>query len=102
MTKRRIPPHPNVDHDPESKKAAAELHRLAQAAALLRLYEEHEGEPVESPAVLAAWVPRARSRGLIARGQIKPSSEDYAAIERSHPDLARVAGRSNPYLSGSN
>jgi hypothetical protein len=44
----------------------------------------------------------AAARGLIPRGQIKPSSEDYAAIQRSHPDLVRLADRSNPHLSGSN
>jgi hypothetical protein len=81
---------------------AAELYRLAQAGALLRLYEEHEGHPCASAQAMAAWVDTARKTGRLPAGSIKPSAADLEQARRSHPELALLADRSNPHLSGSN
>jgi hypothetical protein len=41
--------------DKDSETAAAELYRLAQATALIRLYRESEGRDAGSPEALRAW-----------------------------------------------
>lgn len=70
--------------DQKSEQAAAELYRLAQAAALLRRYRESEGHDAPSCEALAEWV----------QAQIEPSPADYEAVNRAHPDLVLLAGRS--------
>lgn len=62
--------------DRESEEAAAQLYRLAQATALLRRYQTHEGHPAESPKALGEWLRRhPEFRG------IPPSPVDYAKVE---------------------
>lgn len=69
-----------MSQDPESLAAAADLYRLAQAEALLRLH----------------------AAGRSAERPIKPREADHAAVARAHPELVALANRSNPHLSGEN
>ena len=80
----------------KSDEAAAKLYRLAQATAPLRLYREMEGREAESMETLAV---RARQH---YPKKVKPTEADYQAVIQEDPDLAVVAGRSNPFLSGKN
>ena len=84
--------------DVESEQAAAKLQRLAEATALLRLYRESEGHDARSLDAVTAWAQRHPEIG----NPVTPSEEDHIAAAREHPELAALARRSNPYLSGEN
>ncbi len=83
--------------DEASNAAAAELWRRAQAGALLRLYRESEGHSATSIEEFAAWAHRL-PKGF----RNEPTMADIDAAERERPDLAALARRSNPFLSGEN
>lgn len=78
-----------------SERVAADLLRLAQATALLRLYRESEGDAAPSEEAIAEWRQRHPE-------PIEPTEADYQVVARAHPDLVALAGRSNPFLSGQN
>ena len=82
--------------DKKSEKAAADLYRLASAGAILRLYCEAHGHEAESVEAVYEW---ALQRGL---KNVKPTDADYEGAIRENPELALIAGRSNPFLSGQN
>ena len=76
--------------DDDRTKAAAELHSLAQAHALLRLYREREGREAASPMELAEWV---RRQPQISE-PIEPTAADRRQAVLERPDLAaRAIGR---------
>ena len=86
-----------TDTDSESTKAAAHLHRLAQATALERMFEQDQGRKAHSVEELSEWwVSTGRS------GPIIPTAEDAEKVNSEHPDLVLLANRSNPFLSGRN
>jgi hypothetical protein len=78
--------------DPKSEQAAAHLYRLAEATALLRMYEESEGREPKNMKQLVAWLDRHPE---IPR-PIQPTAADLAV----NPELYVLASRSNPYFSG--
>jgi hypothetical protein len=90
--------NPTAPNDPESTKAAAELYRLAQATALLRLYRESEGHEAPSTNALSTWLQRHPE---ISK-PIRPTEADHQTVSLARPELAQLANRSNPYLSGAN
>lgn len=67
-------------------EAAAELDRVVQAAARLRLYREREGHEAASPLALAVWMSRRQWK------PIEPTLADHEAVWRAHPDLVLLAG----------
>jgi hypothetical protein len=82
----------------EGSEAAAELWRLANAAKLIRLYRERTGQPLMDMDAFSRWVsanPEVKT--------LEPSREDIEAVERDHPQLARIARTGgNPHLFGKN
>ena len=62
-----------------SDEAAAELYRLAQATAFLRMYREAHGHEPDSIQSMTVWAKR--------HGPIEPTDADHAEIARTHPDL---------------
>ena len=70
----------------KSEEAAAELYRMAQATALLRLYHEKHGPAHASSKAVTNW---ARSQPF--RVPITPTDADIRAVEREHPDLVALA-----------
>jgi hypothetical protein len=71
--------------DKKSLEAAAELHRLAEAAARFRVYREHEGHEATSPLALAVWMQRRQWK------PIEPTPADYEQARRERPDLVLLA-----------
>ena len=65
--------------DKESDQVAAELYRLAQATALLRLYSKSEGREAANPEILTEWL----------------KNHPEKSVERARPDLASIAWRRN-------
>jgi plasmid replication initiation protein len=82
--------------DIESERAAAELYRLAQATALLRLYRDHEGREAQTCEEVSEW---AQQHPEVSREQ---TDADFDAVSRRYPHLVAIANRSNPHLSEEN
>jgi hypothetical protein len=82
--------------DRASDEAAAQLNRLVEATALLRLYRASEGQEPRSAEAVSEWRRRQHP------GPIRAMAADYAEVARSHPDLAALARRSSRFLSGNN
>jgi hypothetical protein len=68
--------------------AAAQVFRLAQAHALLRLYRESVGRDAESTDDLLRWV---AARPPEQKRPIEPTEADYEAARRENPLLAATA-----------
>ena len=77
--------------DKERDQAAANLYRVAQATALLRLYSKSEGREAANPEILTEWLKNHPE----VRRPIKPSRVDHKSVERARPDLASIAWRRN-------
>jgi hypothetical protein len=82
--------------DEKGEKAAAELYRRAQAIALMRLYRDMEGHGPESMKEFKEWASQHAPK------EVKPTKADCEVVNREYPDLALLAGPSNPDLSGEN
>src|SRR5689334_13566813 len=86
----------------ESDNAAAHLYRLAQAAAMLRMYHNAEGHEPASIEDLADWLKQQHLTGRIPPGPIKPLPEDHDEVSRENPELVKLSNLWNPYLTGKN
>jgi hypothetical protein len=64
--------------------AAAELYRLAQAEAMMRMYREANGRNPSTMEELTQFM-----KGF--EGKISPSYEDHEAVCASNPELVAVA-----------
>lgn len=77
--------------DKKTLEAAAQLYRLAEAAARFRLYREREGHEATSPLALAVWMQRRQWK------PIEPTPADHEAVRREHPELVLLANGSSPH-----
>ena len=65
-------------------EAAAELHRLAQAEAMIRMYREANGRDPSSMDELTQFM-----KGF--EGQVKPTNADHIVVAKSNPELELIA-----------
>jgi hypothetical protein len=68
-------------------QATAELYRLAQATALIRVFNETAGDEKRFVELM--------ERNSSSDGKIVPSDADKREVEREHPELAALAATWN-------
>ncbi len=68
----------------KKEQAAAELYRLAEATALLRMYREAYGHEPVSVQTVHEWAKRQP-------GPIEPTDADINEASRTHPELVAQA-----------
>jgi hypothetical protein len=71
----------------EAQQAEAELYRLAQAEAMLRLFKQEKGYAARNIRELEAWVASASKK------KFAPSKEDIKQVEQEHPELVQRANQ---------
>jgi hypothetical protein len=70
----------------DALKAVAEIHRLAQGTAILRMFEEENDRKAVDVKEIEIW-----AKKNLKEGKIEPSEEDYEQVKSKYPELVNSA-----------